>query len=206
MVVILEEIIKILNSKLEVGLFIKLAVKHTIRDTLRTHRIRKTKYKILEARVNIRLCNINDKINWIKLNKAFMTYEISDEGFWNKTDAISDEQFETIFEDALNRAELITMMIIEDDEREAVGFANLMTIFSVWAHGKALILDDLFLSEQYRGKGLGRIVMEFIKNYAKENGYKRLQLQSEFSNPNAHEFYTRLGYKSEDMHFYVKYF
>lgn len=155
--------------------------------------------------VNIRLCNINDKKNWIKLNSAFMAYEISDEGFWNKTYAISEEQFGTVFEDALNRPKLITMMIIED-EKEAIGFANLITIFSVWAHGKALILDDLFLSEEYRGKGLGRNVMEFIENYAKENGYKRLQFQSELSNPNAHEFYTKLGYKSEDMHFYVRHF
>lgn len=154
--------------------------------------------------MNIRLCNINDKENWIKLNRAFMAYEISDEGFWNKTDAISDEQIGTVFEEALNSPELITMMMIE--EEEAIGFANLMTIFSVWAHGKALILDDLFLSGEYRGKGLGRNVMEFIENYAKENGYKRLQFQSESSNPNAHEFYTKLGYKSEDMHFYVRYF
>lgn len=155
--------------------------------------------------MNIRLCNIKDKKNWIKLNRAFMAYEISDEGFWNKTDAISEEQLGTVFEEALNRPELITMMIIED-EKEAIGFANLMTIFSVWAYGEALILDDLFLSEEYRGKGFGRSVMQLIENYAKKNGYKRLQLQSEFSNPNAHEFYTKLGYKYEDMHFYVRHF
>jgi len=155
--------------------------------------------------MNIRLCNINDKKKWVKLNKAFMVYELCDEEFWNNTDAISDEQFGTIFEDALNSSELITLMIIEN-EKEAIGFANLMTIFSVWAHGKALILDDLFLLEEYRGKGLGRKVLAFIENYAKRNEYKRLQFQSEFSNPDAYKFYTKLGYKSDDMHFYVRYF
>lgn len=155
--------------------------------------------------MNIRLCNINDKENWIRLNRAFMAYELSDEEFWNSADAISDEQFGAVFEEALNSSELITMMIIEE-EKETVGFANLMTIFSVWAHGKALILDDLFLLEGCRGKGLGRKALEYIENYAKENGYKRLQFQSEFSNPAAYDFYTKLGYKSEDMHFFVRYF
>lgn len=155
--------------------------------------------------MNIRLCNINDRNNWIRLNRAFMAYELSDEGFWNNADAISNEQFGTIFEEALNSPELITMMMIEE-EKETIGFANLMTIFSVWAHGKTLILDDLFISDEYRGKGLGRKTMAYIESYAKNNGYKRLQFQSEFSNPGAYEFYTKLGYKSEDMHFYVRYF
>lgn len=155
--------------------------------------------------MNIRLCNINDKKNWINLNKAFMAYELSDEDFWNNTDAISDEQFGIVFEEALNSPELITMMMIEE-EKEAIGFANLMIIFSVWAHGKALILDDLFVLEEYRGKGLGRKVLEFIEDHAKENKYKRLQFQSELSNPNAYKFYISLGYKSEDMHFFVRYF
>ncbi|MEL7650104.1 MAG: GNAT family N-acetyltransferase [Sedimentibacter sp.] len=155
--------------------------------------------------MNIRLCSINDRNNWIRLNRAFMAYEMSDEGFWNNADAISDEQFGTIFKVALKNPELITMMMIEE-EKEAVGFANLMTIFSVWAHGKALILDDLFICDEHRGKGLGRQALAYIENYAKENGYKRLQFQSEFSNPVAYEFYTKLGYKSADMHFFVKNF
>ncbi|WP_019227951.1 GNAT family N-acetyltransferase [Sedimentibacter sp. B4] len=155
--------------------------------------------------MNIRLCNINDKENWIRLNRAFMAYELNDEEFWNNADTISDEQFGSVFEEAFNSPELITMMMVEE-ENETVGFANLMTIFSVWAHGKALILDDLFLSEGCRRKGLGKKAMECIENYAKENGYKRLQFQSEFSNPDAYNFYTKRGYKSEDMHFFVRYF
>lgn len=155
--------------------------------------------------MKIRLCKINDKENWIRLNRAFMAYELSDEEFWNNADTISDEQFGVVFEEALNNPELITMMMIEQDN-ETVGFANLMTIFSVWAHGKALVLDDLFLLECCRGKGLGREALKYIENYAEENGYKRLQFQSEFSNPDAYAFYTKLGYKSENMHFFVRYF
>ena len=41
---------------------------------------------------------------------------------------------------------------------------------------------------------------------AAERGYKRLQFQSEATNPNAMEFYVSLGYSPADMKFYVKYF
>ena len=55
-----------------------------------------------------------------------------------------------------------------------IGFANLMTIFSVWAGGFALIIDDLFLVSEHHGRGYGRQVMEKIEDYAREKGYKRL--------------------------------
>ena len=87
-----------------------------------------------------------------------------------------------------------------------MGFANLMTIYSVWTHGKALILDDLYLRPQVRGKGYGRQALVYIEKFAQERGCKRLQFQSEVTNPNAMEFYISQGYSPADMKFYVKYF
>lgn len=81
-----------------------------------------------------------------------------------------------------------------------------MTIYSVWAHGKALILDDLYLRPDVRGKGYGKQALEYIEQFAAERGYKRLQFQSEVTNPNAMEFYVSQGYSPADMKFYVKYF
>ena len=34
--------------------------------------------------------------------------------------------------------------MIEEDG-EVIGFANLMTIFSVWSEGYALVIDDLYI-------------------------------------------------------------
>lgn len=81
-----------------------------------------------------------------------------------------------------------------------------MTIYSIWTHGKALILDDLYLRPSARGKGYGKNSLELIEQFAKERGCKRLQFQSEITNPNAMEFYISQGYNPTDMKFYVKYF
>lgn len=152
-----------------------------------------------------RLCDINDKDCWIAMNREFMAEEIQDDGLWNSTGQADDEKFSNTFIEALDSDELISLMIFEEDG-VPVGFANLMTIYSVWAHGKAMILDDLYLKPSVRGKGYGKQALKYVEEFAAESGYKRLQFQSEATNPNAMEFYISQGYSPADMKFYVKYF
>lgn len=152
-----------------------------------------------------RLCTKDDQKCWIAMNREFMAEEIQDDGLWNNTGQTDDGQFAHTYAEALESGELISLLMFEEDGAP-VGFANLMTIYSVWSHGKALILDDLYLRPQARGKGYGRQALTFIEELAKERGCRRLQFQSEVTNPNAMEFYISQGYSPADMKFYVKYF
>lgn len=151
-----------------------------------------------------RLCNKQDLTCWTAMNRAFMAEEIQDDGLWNNTGQTTDDQFAMTFSEALESDALISLMLFEEDG-VPVGFANLMTIYSIWTHGKALILDDLYLDPAVRGKGYGRKALEFIETFAAGRGCKRLQFQSEVTNPNAMEFYISQGYSPADMKFYVKY-
>ena len=155
--------------------------------------------------MNIRMCKPGDEEVWIALNREFMCFEIQDDSPWNNTERTPDIIFRHTFKEALQTPELITLFIMEENETP-IGFVNLMTIYSVWAHGKALILDDLYIKEAYRGKGYGREAMDFIEAHARRNNYKRLQFQSETTNPKAKGFYNALGFAATDMYFYVKYF
>lgn len=152
-----------------------------------------------------RLCKEEDYKIWTQLNKDFMDEEIQDDGLWNNTNQQSDEKFYDTFSRALASEELISLLLFEENGKP-VGFANLMTIFSIWTHGKAIILDDLYLCPQVRGKGYGKRALEYIEQFAVERGCKRLQFQSEVTNQNAMEFYISQGYSPADMKFYVKYF
>ena len=155
--------------------------------------------------MNIRRCKPGDEENWIALNREFMLFEIQEDSPWNGTEKTPDSVFKKTFQTALQNPELITLFMIEEKNNMPIGFANLMTIFSVWAHGKALILDDLYIKKEYQSRGYGRTAMEFIEKYAKGNHYKRLQFQSESTNPNAKKFYQALGFTAKDMFFYVRY-
>lgn len=152
----------------------------------------------------IRDCELQDIEKWVELNLEFMKYEIKDEEFWSHTSNVKEDNLRNIFAQSLLNKEHIKLMFIEKDNT-IIGFMNLLNIFSVWGGGRALVLDDLYIIEKYRGFGVGKGVMDFLEAYAEKNGYKRIQFLSEFSNEKAYSFYTKLGYPSQNMHFHMKY-
>lgn len=151
-----------------------------------------------------RLCEEKDCELWIRMNREFMSEELQDDELWNGADAVSDEQFAETFSVGLEASDNARFLLFENDG-DVIGFANLMIIFSVWSHGYAVIIDDLYLEPNARGQGFGKEAMQLIEEYAKAIDCKRIQFQSELTNPNAMEFYKAIGYKPADMKFYVKY-
>lgn len=151
-----------------------------------------------------RLCEEKDRELWIRMNREFMSEELQDDELWNGADAVSDEQFAETFSVGLEASDNARFLLFENDG-DVIGFANLMIIFSVWSHGYAVIIDDLYLEPNARGQGFGKEAMQLIEEYAKAIDCKRIQFQSELTNPNAMEFYKAIGYKPADMKFYVKY-
>ena len=151
-----------------------------------------------------RECNERDCTVWIEMNKAFMREEIREGDVWNEADRINNAEFREIYLQGLQMKDHVRFLMFEEDE-EPVGFATLMLVYSVWSHGRAMIIDDIFFTPGNRGKGYGKRSMEMIADYARELGCKRLQLQAEMTNPDAIEFYKAIGYLTTDMKFFVKY-
>lgn len=151
-----------------------------------------------------RECNERDCTVWMEMNKAFMREEIHEGDVWNEAGQISDAEFRRIYMEGLTMPDHVRFLMFEEDE-EPVGFATLMLVYSVWSHGMAMIIDDIYFTAGNRGHGLGRRAMEMIADYARELGCRRLQLHAEITNPDAIEFYKAIGYLTTDMKFFVKY-
>ena len=60
---------------------------------------------------------------------------------------------------------------------------------------KTLYIDDLCVEKTTRGLGIGKKLYEFVKAFAKENGYYNLTLNVWEYNQNAKKFYDALGLK-----------
>ncbi|MFO1061255.1 MAG: GNAT family N-acetyltransferase [Dongiaceae bacterium] len=73
-----------------------------------------------------------------------------------------------------------------------VGFALFFTSWSTWEGRPGLYLEDLFVRETARGRGLGRRLLAAIARLALERGYPRLDLCVLDWNP-ARRFYDSLG-------------
>ena len=72
------------------------------------------------------------------------------------------------------------------DDYVQVGFARVITDCATFAY-----LADVFMDENYRGKGLSKKLMEFISGFDELNGLRRFMLAT----ADAHTLYARYGFK-----------
>lgn len=66
---------------------------------------------------------------------------------------------------------------------------------------KYLYVDDLVTSEKSRSKGAGKLLLDWIKWYAKGNGCAQIHLDSGVVRFDAHKFYLREGFNITSHHF-----
>jgi len=100
--------------------------------------------------------------------------------------------YETTFDAAISNPSLIRAFIIEDNGMP-VGFALVSFYFATEAGGLAVVLEDLYLDETCRGKGLGSKFMQFIEQ--EYPSAKRFHLEVAKENTRAIDLYTKLGYE-----------
>ena len=84
--------------------------------------------------------------------------------------------------------------IVVEQNGKLLGYATILKQFSTWDTSSYLYMDCLYLKEEARGKGLGRMLIEEIKKYALKTKCN-LQWQTPKFNGNAIEFYEALGAK-----------
>jgi len=65
---------------------------------------------------------------------------------------------------------------------------------SIGSRGKKIYIDELWLREEYQGKGYGRVLINFIEKYSKNKGAKVIWLISD-NKSKAFGFYNKLKFK-----------
>ena len=86
-------------------------------------------------------------------------------------------------------------------EENAIGFVQLFPIFSSVSMEPMYLLNDLYVEENYRGKGIGKALVDISKALCIEKGYKGLALQTEANNPAQH-IYEHLDFEKDPDLFY----
>jgi GNAT superfamily N-acetyltransferase len=56
-------------------------------------------------------------------------------------------------------------------------------------------INGLVIDEKYRGKGIGKLLIEKAKQWAKEKGNTKLKLRCNVKRTETHLFYQHLGFK-----------
>ena len=91
--------------------------------------------------------------------------------------------------------ESVVFIAFADDR--AIGFAQLYPSFSSGRAARTLILNDLFVAPEARGKGAGTALLAAAADYAKAIGAVRLTLSTAGDNRAAQALYEQEGWIRE---------
>ncbi|MFC6632802.1 GNAT family N-acetyltransferase [Microbulbifer taiwanensis] len=69
------------------------------------------------------------------------------------------------------------------------------------AWGRHIYVDDLVTDENHRSSGAGHLLINWLKDYAKEIGCTQIHLDSGVQRFSAHRFYLREGFIIASHHF-----
>lgn len=94
---------------------------------------------------------------------------------------------------------LNTIVILEDES--IVGYLSYKI---KERHTKKLDVDQLVILEQYRGKGLGKQLMDEAKKIAIDNSCDRIELNCWMFNENALAMYEHIGYNKQRIIYELK--
>ena len=78
---------------------------------------------------------------------------------------------------------------------EIAGYSAVANTFTTEGGGKTVWLDELYIRENYRGKGLGSQLIDFLKS---DGTIKRIRLEITPENENAKRLYKSKGFEECD--------
>ena len=98
----------------------------------------------------------------------------------------------------LDNPALGRLFVLRDQDRVA-GMANLLITVSTAEGCRVAVLEDVIVRDEYRGKGLGRWLVEHVLAWAKTDGMTRVTLLADRDNKAALGFYRKLGFEHSQM-------
>ena len=92
-------------------------------------------------------------------------------------------------------------IFVATDNGHSIGFTQLYPSFSSVSMQRIWILNDLFVVENYRKKGVAKLLMNAAAEFGRATGAVRIVLSTQIANTPAQNLYASLGYQ-KDENFY----
>ncbi|WP_396170647.1 GNAT family N-acetyltransferase [Flavobacterium sp.] len=110
---------------------------------------------------------------------------------------ISEEKYKTYLEAMVLHN--YTQVAVFDEE-ECVGLTGLWYGIKLWS-GKYLEIDNFIVHPDYRSKGIGKLLTDYVNQKATDLGCTMIVLDAYTQNFTAHRFYYNQGYMPRGFHF-----
>lgn len=138
--------------------------------------------------IHIRALEEADKASWRRLWAGYLHFYKTDLGA-----DVSENTWARLVDPAGNIAGLIAL----DDAGEIIGFAHYLLHPGTWSAQPLCYLEDLFVSENARGSGAGRALIEALATKGRENGWKSVYWQTAADNFEAQSLYDKVAKRTD---------
>ena len=132
--------------------------------------------------VTYRFAVKEDMKNVLALIKELAIYEKAENAVTNTTKQLEHDGF----------AEKLFKVIVAEHKQKIIGITLYFPRYSTWK-GKCIHLDDIIVTQKYRGMGIGKRLMDLIIKDAKDFGAKLIIWEVLAWNIPAIDFYKKIG-------------
>lgn len=139
------------------------------------------------------------KAETVDLQTASFLFDMYRQFYKQKSDIDSAKLF---LSERILKNESVIFLAANEQTNEGMGFVQLYPSFSSVSLKKIWILNDLFVHENYRRKGVAEALIEKSRLLCIETDAKGLILETDKSNASAQRLYDKTGFKKDKDHFY----
>lgn len=132
-----------------------------------------------------------------QINSVVPLFNAYRQFYGKKSDLKSAHKF--LFERLSNNESVLFAAV---DDEKIVGFVQLYPLFSSLGMKRVWVLNDLYVTENYRQKGVARKLVGQVHTFAAKSGAGSVVLETAPDNTKAQGLYQKLGYKKNTMEHY----
>jgi len=91
------------------------------------------------------------------------------------------------------------VIYVAEDADKIVGMVTGQLVISTATGGYSLLLEDMYISKDYRKNGIGSMLISFLESWGARKNIGRIQLVADRRNIGARLFYNRQGFTDSEM-------
>ena len=140
---------------------------------------------MLENKILIRIISDSEVFSIIPLLQKLGNYKVSEKLLKDRLQEMTQQNYEClgIF-----------------DEEKLIGTCGLWFQTRHYA-GRRLEMDHVIIDDAYRSHGIGKMMVEYISDYAKKKSCNWIELNSYVHNFPSHKFFYNQGFVAKGYHF-----
>ncbi len=155
-----------------------------------------------QSNIEIIEANLNDKVqaeNFLRLISEYMADPMGESLAW------TEEQRSRVISSLKTQPGLT--IFLAKDASNFIGVVTCFQTFSTFLAKNMLNIHDIFVEQAYRGKGIGKQLIQKVDEKAKENDCGKITLEVRKDNLSARGLYRSQGYSEapHSMFFWTKY-